>query len=358
MFYVYNDRTARITDPYTIPGNIQEVPNKKSDPDAILIRTKEQMFSALRTPVHDVKSSHYYKEIGGVRTPKELYRALRQFGAKVTQGEATTLYKAYPDNFGGFDFRKFADRIVCSDLDRRKHKRLDRVLVADSRRTNVYGVRALPPPSAQTFAARNESDAAPLRRDALSRAVDVAHPMHPVGKKFLAAGELDSKMQFPHSLPLARLDTHEALQRFPRSGRSDHIVQTFDDPLGTSSRGLNLGGGPGFHVSTNSRSIRPKTSVFVSETDVALGRTQRGIRPVTAASQPFTNARAYSGRGLDSTGKDFHPAVSRGLWSHSPIPEIGDGRRIRKHHPSSHKIAQLHHNAYRPMIRAAPVSNM
>lgn len=348
MFYVYNDRTARLSDPYTTPGNIQIIPHKNNSVDAILKRTKKDLFYNCRTPVYDVKNSHYYKEVGGVRTPKELYRALKQLGAKTTQAEASTIFRAYPDNFGGFDFRRFGDQLVCGNSDRRKTKRLDRVLVPDSRRTNVYAIRSLPPSSAQSQLHQNEADNAGVRRDALTRSVTTDHPLHPNGKKFIAAGEVNSKLQFPHSLPNARVDMHEALQRYPRSANADHQLRTHRDPITATARGF---GQPdsGFHVSSKPARIRPKTSAYVSETDRALGRSGRQVRPATAANQPFSNARSYSGRGLSATGKDFHPSVSRGLWSHSPIPEVAQGRRVRKHHPSSHKLAQLHHMAYRPM---------
>lgn len=350
MFYVYNDRTAKITDPYTIPGNIQLLPEKKQNVDAILERTKQQMYSNLRTPVHDVKSSHFYKDVSSVRNPKELYRALKQLQTNPTQAEASVLFRAFPDNLGGFDFRKFGDKVVCSEADRRKSRRLDRVLVPDGRRTNVYAVRSLPAPTSQSQVHSVEDHNAPLLRDMLASTVPPNHPFSPNSKHLLAAGEMDVKTQFPHSLPSARVDTHEALQRYTCLASPDHTLTTLADPVG--SRGTN----GHCHVATNSTTIRPRTSVFVTETEKLLGTPSVDpIRPATTGNLRFTGSRSYTGVGLSATGTDLPAAVSRGLWSHSPVPEA-DGHRVRKHHPSSHKIAQLHHLAYRPMIRAAPVN--
>jgi len=367
MFYVYNDRTAKITDPYTIPGNIQVIENKDMSVEDIMKRTKDQMYSNNRTVKHDLKTSHYYTDVSSVRNPKELYRALRQMGSNTTQAEASILFRAYPDNLGGFDFRKFGNRLVCNDLDRRKVRDLDRVLVPDSRRTNVYAVRSLPSPSAQTNFNMTESSNAPIQRDIFASSLPLDHPLSPNAKSLLAAGEADSKMQFPHSLPHARVDTHEALQRYPRLASPSHVLRSHADPLGSRSIGDHA-----CHVSSSplKATKRPKSSVFVTDTERALGRTGE-VRPATTGT--FSGSRSaplgspaserscskpavsYTGVGLNNTGKEMPTQVARGLWSHSPVPDA-EGRRVRKHHPSSHKIAQLHHLAYRPMIRAAPLN--
>jgi hypothetical protein len=349
MYYIYNDRESQISDPYTIPGNIQYIPNRKKTPESIMKRTKKQMFSSRRTPVHDLKSSHYYKDTSSVRTSKELYRALKNLGAQPTQQEAAILFRQYQDNLGGFDFRRFGDSLVLNDMDRRKTRHLNRILVPDSRSTNVYAVRSLPQNEHQTQDQKFLSHAARTRSRALSQSLDSDHPMSRKEKSALHGGEVDSKTTFPHSIGNARSLMHEYRQLYPRL-HSDLRVKSYQDPLNTRDH----------HALQQHVADRPRPQTTITGTRVApTGSLLQ--RPYSAANakqthihQPF--ARSANFKTINLNGARAHPkAVSRGLWSHSPEPEAQN--RIIKHHPTSHKLSQLHHLAYRPMIRAAPMGH-
>jgi hypothetical protein len=358
MYYVYNDSHSKLTDEYTIPGNIQYIPNKNLKPDFLVNRTREQIGFARRTPAHDIKSSHYYRDVSSVRTPKELYRALKTLGASPTEAEAKVMFANFQDNLGGFDFRKFGDLLVCSDSDRRKNRRLDRVLVPDTRNTTVYAVRALPPEPHQTPDQKFSTYAATTRKRSLATTLDAEHPMSGKEKNALYGGEVDSKMTFPHSYPEARTAMHEYRQLYPRFHKSDLKLTTHADPLNT--RALDSGM-PSFHVASRPR---PKTTITGTRVTRAGGLQQR---PLTCEPKPTEKhspkpfSRSANFRTIDLGGKKAaHPAaVSRGMWSHSPEPshELRQSGRMLKHHPTSHKLAQLHHLAYRPMIRAAPIAH-
>jgi hypothetical protein len=188
------------------------------------------MFSYSRSPLHDIRSSYYYKDIGAVRSPHELHKALRFFGAKVTEAESRKIFKNFPDNIGGFNFRRFTERVVLEDGDRRKERNLNRIDVIDPRRNGVYAIRSLPPQVEQTQKQQSEAAMARQRARALSRTIH-DHPFA-ASMDSVRAGEIDSKMTLPHSISNARPFEHEASQLYPRLDIGLR-VHTHVDPFGT-----------------------------------------------------------------------------------------------------------------------------
>jgi hypothetical protein len=113
-----------VSNPYSIPVNVTTQRPTGSGLEFCLETMKQTLEANNRRIKHDMEQSHWYKETNGCRNAKELRLALKGFNCNLTTSQCRTVANAFPNEYGGIDFKMLTHRLFCCEGDRRKYTNL------------------------------------------------------------------------------------------------------------------------------------------------------------------------------------------------------------------------------------------
>lgn len=122
IIYEYDGQGNRyVSNPYSIPVNMTSTKKVGHGLEAALKRVKDKIETKNRRPKYAMESSYWYKDNNGVTCVRELHNALVSFQCTVDSVDLNHIAKAFPNEYGGIDFKMLTARLFANNGDRRKY---------------------------------------------------------------------------------------------------------------------------------------------------------------------------------------------------------------------------------------------